>query len=78
MENVCGAGASDPAAQEANSSDGGFPVWGIVVLVLGGIAAVGGGVGLMMARNRNEDELAEVDVYDDDPFDAPPPDDPTT
>lgn len=38
---------------------GGFPIWGIVMLVLGGIAAVGGGVGYAISRNRNdEDALA--------------------
>ncbi|MGI8926344.1 MAG: hypothetical protein ACR2HN_06825 [Tepidiformaceae bacterium] len=29
---------------------GGFPVWAVVVLVLGGIAAVGGGVGFALSR----------------------------
>lgn len=70
-----GVTSSDPGAQESNSGGGGFPVWGVVVLVLGGIAAVGGGVGLMMARNRNEDELVEVDAYDDDPYAGPSDDD---
>ena len=70
-----GVTSSDPGAQGADSGGGGFPVWGVVVLVLGGIAAVGGGVGLMMARNRNEDELVEVDVYDDDSFGDSPPED---
>lgn len=31
---------------------GGFPVWAIVVLVLGGIAAIGGGVGYAISRKR--------------------------
>lgn len=63
-----GVTSSDPNAQEAlDSDDGGFPVWGVVVLLLGGIAAVGGGVGLVMARNRN---AAEADAFDDDPYDS--------
>lgn len=66
-----GVTSSDPGAQESNSNGGGFPVWGVVVLVLGGIAAVGGGVGLMMARNRNEDELVEAEVYDESNYTDP-------
>lgn len=44
-----------PSAQQANASDsGGFPVWGVVLLVLAGVAALGGGVGYAMSRNRVE------------------------
>lgn len=42
------------AAQE--DSGGGFPLWGVAVLVLGGIAAIGGGVGFAMSRARAHDE----------------------
>lgn len=63
-----GVTSSDPNAQESlDSDDGGFPVWGIVVLLLGGIAAVGGGVGLVMARNRNGD-ADDVDSFNDDDY----------
>jgi len=41
-----GAGGSD--------GGGGFPVWAAVVLVLGALAAVGGGVGFAMARTRRD------------------------
>ncbi len=69
-----GVTSSDPGSQESNSNGGGFPVWGVVVLLLGGIAAVGGGVGLVMARNRNAEELAEADLYDDGGYNDPPDD----
>lgn len=36
---------------------GGFPVWGIVVLVLGGVAAIGGGVGFAMSRTRDDEDV---------------------
>jgi hypothetical protein len=69
-----GVTSSDPNAQESGSSNGGFPVWGVVVLLLGGIAAIGGGVGIVMARNRNEEPLAEADLYGDS-YSPPPSDD---
>lgn len=68
-----GVTSSDPNAQESGSSDGGFPVWGVVALLLGGIAAIGGGVGVMMARNRREEELAEFEGFGD--AYTPPPTD---
>ena len=37
----------------ANDDDGGIPIWAIALLVLGGIGAVGGGVGYLMSRNRD-------------------------
>ncbi|MGE5597489.1 MAG: hypothetical protein ACM3S1_15795 [Hyphomicrobiales bacterium] len=37
-------------------SGGGFPIWAVVVLVLGGIAAIGGGVGYAMSRNHSGDD----------------------
>ncbi|GMV84145.1 MAG: hypothetical protein AMXMBFR80_00030 [Dehalococcoidia bacterium] len=47
--------SATPGAQQAGSGgDGGFPVWGVVVLILGGIAAVGGGVGYAMSRSRQQ------------------------
>ncbi len=41
-------------AAAANGDDGGVPVWAIALLVLGGIGAVGGGVGYFMARNNRD------------------------
>lgn len=43
-------------ASVADDGGGGFPVWAVAVLVLGGIAAVGGGVGYAMARSRADDD----------------------
>lgn len=49
--------SSTPAAQQGNTADdGGFPVWGIVLLALVGIGAIGGGVGYAMSRTRATDE----------------------
>lgn len=60
-----GVTSATPGQQNAGGSDsGGFPVWGIIVLVLGAIAAVGGGAGWVLARNRSAAE-----------DDFPPPDD---
>lgn len=42
------------ALAEQGGDDGGFPVWGAVALVLGGIAVIGGAAGVLMARNRGE------------------------
>jgi len=58
--------SATPGAQNASSSGGGFPVWGVVVLILGGIVAVGGGVGYAMSRgSRNaaddDDLLPPID-----------------
>ena len=55
-----------------SSSDGGggFPLWGVAILVLGGIAAVGGGVGFAMSRSSDED-----DDFDDTHDYRPPSDD---
>jgi hypothetical protein len=59
--------SSTPAPGQGPGDDGGdgFPVWAIVLLVLGGIAAVGGGVGYAMSRGNG------IDDPDDDLF-APP------
>lgn len=43
---------SPPGGGGGASGGGGFPVWAAIVLVLGGIALVGGGVGFAMARSR--------------------------
>jgi len=52
-----GVTSSDIAGSGGGDSGGGFPVWAAVVIVLGGIAAVGGGIGFAMARStRNTDE----------------------
>jgi hypothetical protein len=41
-----------------DGDDGGFPVWAAVLLVVAGIALVGGGVGFLMAQNRREKDAA--------------------
>lgn len=53
--------SATPGAQTANSGGGGggFPIWGVVVLVLGGIAAVGGGVGYAMSRGSRPEADSE-------------------
>ena len=56
--------SATPGAPGAGSDDddgGGVPVWAIVLLVLGGIGAVGGGVGYVMARGNRE--TAEDDTF---------------
>jgi hypothetical protein len=52
--------------QSASSdSSGGFPLWAGALLVLVGIAAVGGGVGYAMSRSRRERaDSAELDSLD--------------
>ncbi len=43
----------DGSRQAASTGDGGgFPLWGVALLVLVGIAAIGGGVGYAMSRSR--------------------------
>ena len=52
---VTGGGVTSATPGQQNAAggdDGGFPIWGVIVLVLGAIAAVGGGAGWMLARNR--------------------------
>lgn len=53
-----GVTSSDIAGGSGGSGDdgGGFPVWAAVVIVLGGIAAVGGGVGYAMSRSSRGTE----------------------
>ena len=57
--NPGGVTSTDPKAADAAEDDGGgFPIWAVAVLVLGGIAVVGGGVGFLMSRSRtNDDDL---------------------
>ncbi|MBI5947954.1 MAG: hypothetical protein HY875_07440 [Chloroflexi bacterium] len=45
-------------------SDGGFPFWGVVVLVLGGVAVIGGGAGLALARSNAAAKKANSDLED--------------
>ncbi|MBI2764367.1 MAG: hypothetical protein HYX53_00485 [Chloroflexi bacterium] len=47
-----GLSTTQPGVAASASDDGGFPVWGVVAIVLVGVTAVGGGAGLVMARNR--------------------------
>ncbi|MEP7215135.1 MAG: hypothetical protein ABI782_02720, partial [Anaerolineaceae bacterium] len=58
-----GVTSSTPAAQRSNAADdgGGFPIWGIVLLVLLGVAAIGGGVGYAMSRSRAADDIGPDD-----------------
>ena len=47
--------SSTPSPQSSDEGDdGGVPVWAIALLVLGGIGAVGGAVGYVMARGNRE------------------------
>lgn len=58
-----GVTSSTPAAQRSNAEDdgGGFPIWGIVLLVLLGVGAIGGGVGYAMSRSRPTDDIEPDD-----------------
>jgi hypothetical protein len=57
--------SATPGTQNASSGGGGgFPIWGVVALILGGIAAVGGGVGYAMSRSSRAGA-------DDDDLDPP-------
>lgn len=58
-----GVTSATPQASEAEGAGGGFPIWALAILVFGGIAAVGGGVGYAMSRNRDDE---------DEPFLRPP------
>lgn len=55
--------SSTPAAQRSSAEDdgGGFPIWGIVLLVLLGVGAIGGGVGYAMSRSRTADDIESDD-----------------
>lgn len=45
-----------PGSSGGDGDEGGFPVWGIVVMVLGAVGVVGGAVGILMARSRRANE----------------------
>ncbi|MFN0093799.1 MAG: hypothetical protein ACKVVT_03345 [Dehalococcoidia bacterium] len=50
-------GLGSPSAPSTGGNDddgGGFPIWGAVLLVIAGIALVGGGVGFLMAQSRKD------------------------
>lgn len=52
-----GVTSATPVSGETSDDGGGFPIWAVAVLVLGGIAVVGGGIGFAMSRARaDEDE----------------------
>ncbi len=60
-----GVTSSRPGPGQATAGDGGgFPLWAVAILVLAGIAIVGGGLGYAMSRSRRDDE---------DDFLRPPP-----
>jgi hypothetical protein len=46
-------------AMTAGNSDG-FPLWAAIALVLGGIAAIGGGIGYVMSRNHDRDDGDDI------------------
>jgi hypothetical protein len=50
--------------QASTGDEGGFPLWAVAIIVLAGIAIVGGGVGFAMSRSHRSD---------DDDFLRPPP-----
>ncbi len=57
-----GVTSSTPAAQQTSTSgDGGFPIWGIVLLGLLGVGAIGGGIGYAMSRSRAADDIDSDD-----------------
>ncbi|MEP6870304.1 MAG: hypothetical protein ABI939_00485 [Anaerolineaceae bacterium] len=58
-----GVTSSTPAAQRSSAADdgGGFPIWGVVLLVLLGVGAIGGGVGYAMSRSRTADDIEPDD-----------------
>jgi hypothetical protein len=45
-----------PSGGGGGDSGSGFPVWAVAVFLLGGLAAIGGGVGFMMARAHADEE----------------------
>lgn len=58
-------GVGGATGGDSDESGGGFPLWGAILLALGGLAAVGGGVGYFVARSNREEEF-------DDNLYAPP------
>jgi hypothetical protein len=64
---VTGADSSPVAAQTKND-DGGFPIWGIVVIVVAVLAALGAGAGYVVARNRHD---GDAGTDDDEPPTGP-------
>ncbi len=50
-----GVSSSRPDSSRQLAGDGdGFPLWAVVIIVLGGIAVIGGGVGYAMSRGRHD------------------------
>ena len=68
-----GVTSSTPAAQRSDTAGegGGFPIWGVVLLVFLGVGAIGGGVGYAMSRSRAAADDQEPD--DREPDDRLPP-----
>jgi len=62
-------GSSSPVAAATSDSGGGFPLWAIVAIVVGCLAALGGAVGYVLAhRAREGADADDVDELDDDNF----------
>lgn len=49
-------GPSTGPSGDSGDDGGGFPVWAIVAIALGGLAVVGGGAGWALARRRRDDD----------------------
>lgn len=49
---VPGGVTTNTAAKAAGDSSGGFPIWGIVLIVVAALAVAGGGAGMFIARNH--------------------------
>jgi hypothetical protein len=45
-----------PGQDSGDGGEGGFPVWAIVVVVLGGVALIGGGIGYAMSHGNPADD----------------------
>jgi hypothetical protein len=58
--------ANSTGGSGGGDGGGGFPLWGVALAVLGGIAVIGGGVGYAMSRANRDDDL-------EDTFPPPPP-----
>jgi hypothetical protein len=59
--------SATPGQQAAgNNDDGGIPIWAIALLLLGGVGAIGGGVGYYLSRGRDDGDELDPPPLDDD------------